>query len=96
MENEEEGLQTGWGDAQLLRRSAFKPSPRSCTPSATLRICMVTTETEHQEPRQLAVSQAGCVSLLRDLTPAWVCRSQHPAATAGPRGGQKDKASAPD
>lgn len=61
MGNEEKGLQTGWGDAQLLRRSASKPSPRTFTPSATLGICMVTTETEQQEPRQLAVSQAVCV-----------------------------------
>lgn len=44
------------GDTQLLRCSASKPSPRTFTPSATLGICMVTTETEQQ------VKTVSCVS----------------------------------
>lgn len=51
--NEEEGLQTGSGDAQLLGGSASRPSPSPRSPGATLGICMVTTEPEQQEPGQL-------------------------------------------
>lgn len=86
--NEEKDLQTGLEDAQLLTSSqpiypqCHPPDPRGDHRDRAARA-------------KAAVSQAGCVSLLQDLTLAWACRSQHPAATAGPRGGQKDKASAP-
>lgn len=92
--NEEEGLQTDWGDAQILKRLCLQtfsqPIYSQCHPQDL-----------HGDPRdraaraKAAVSQARRVSFLQGLTPVWACRSQHPAL-AGPRGGQKDKASAPD
>lgn len=81
------GLRTGLGDARLLTFS--QPIYHQCHPPN------LHGDRRDRARAKAAVSQAGCVSLLQDLTLAWACRSQHPAATAGPGGGQKDKASAP-
>lgn len=67
MGNEEKGLQTGLGDAQLLTFS--QPIYHQCHPPDL-----------HGDGRdraaraKAAVSQAGCISLLQDLTLACTCR----------------------